>query len=205
LRYDSINPEDRKRIIREINCLIQLQSNNNVIDILDYSTEASYPWFVMPKADSNLYNYIISNGVFDEEKCLKVIYQILNAIEEAHDKDILHRDLGASNILLFTNDNLFDVKVADFSLGRDFSTSSKTLTRKSTSRLGQDAFVAPEQIRNLSLATKLSDIFAIGSLMSFMLTGEDPRLVDPTHSNLHFFISKCREKILQKDLRVSRN
>lgn len=187
------NEEDRRRIIREINCLLELKDNENVIDILDYCKDAPLPWFLMPKADCNLNSYIYDNGPINDELCIKITKQILNAIGEAHKREILHRDLGASNILLFVKDKEIEIKVADFSLGRDFKSSSKALTRRSTKQLGQDAFVDPKQLINFNNANETSDIYAIGSLMSYMLSGEDPRLVQPTHSDLYFIISKCRD------------
>lgn len=197
LRSDYSDPQDRRRMLREINCLLSLKDNEYVIEVLDYDTTADLPWFVMLKADNNLSKYVGEKGGLSEEECLCITRCILDALEDAHNKGILHRDLGASNILLFKEEHGYRIQVADFSLGRDFSRQTKQLTRTLQAHLGQDAFVAPEQILNLNQATNQSDIFAVGSLMSFMLTGQDPRLFQPD-SPLDSIIRQFRDRDPQR-------
>ncbi|OIJ13369.1 hypothetical protein BKP35_09035 [Anaerobacillus arseniciselenatis] len=183
--------EDLQRIQREIHCLGKLKDNSNVIDILDFNSNARLPWFVMPRATTNLHDYVLKQGALSDELTINITYSILNAMKDAHHNDILHRDLGASNILLFIKDEYIDVRVADFSLGRDFKKSTKPLTRSIHSRLGHDAFIAPEQYKSLSNATKLSDIYSIGALMLFMCTGDNPlrAITRPIESSLSNIIS----------------
>ncbi|MFF0828803.1 serine/threonine-protein kinase [Brevibacillus sp. NPDC003359] len=194
LRKDSA-ANDRRRFIREIKILLELADCENVIEIVDYSIEADLPWFVMPKATMNLATYVEENGPLTEEECYRITIEVLNALKVAHDKDIIHRDLAASNILLFINDDgTYRVLVADFSLGRDFTrVMSKQLTRSDSRFLGQDAFVDPDQLNDLSTSGTHSDIYAIGSLMLYMLTNRDPRLAN-YQGIFSRFINRLRNK-----------
>lgn len=176
------DPEDKRRIQREIHCLRQLQGNPNIIQISDYDSKANLPWFVMPRATTNLHEYVLQQKALTDEETLYITQMILNALEQAHGKNILHRDLGPSNILLFKDFEEFKVRVADFSLGRDFNKETKPLTKHSHAGLGQDSFVAHEQYESLENSTNLSDIYSIGALMLYMNTGRNPLRTSPQGS-----------------------
>jgi len=173
LNEDYTDPGDRQRMIREIRCLNQLAGNPNVVKMLDYDENAELPWYVMYRANYDLEEYVSRNTKLSDAEILAVARSILQAMEAAHALDILHRDLGPRNILIFEGDP-YPYKVADFSLGRDFKKDTKQLTRTSHARLGHDAFIAPEQYESLSAASKLSDIYSIGALILFMCTGKNP-------------------------------
>lgn len=170
--------EDRSRMQREIKILNELKGSPNIIPISDsdYDVEADCPWYMMPKATMNLFDYVTQNGPLDEEVTIMFAKQILVGLQAAHEKKILHRDLGPNNILLFHQPEapLPDIWVADFGLGRDYNRMSKSLTRSIHTHLGHSSFISPEQYEALSNASIQSDLFSVGALMVYMATGKDP-------------------------------
>ncbi|RUS44927.1 serine/threonine-protein kinase [Cohnella sp. AR92] len=168
--------EDRRRMQREIAILNQLNGSPNIIPITDYEIEAVCPWYMMPKATMNLSDYVEQHGQLDEEVTITLTMQILTGLQAAHEISILHRDLGPHNILLFQRPDapLPDVWVADFGLGRDHKRNSKALTRSVDTHLGHASFISPEQYEALANANIQSDIYSVGALMTYMVTGKDP-------------------------------
>ena len=195
LREDSTDPTDRRRILREIHCLRELSDSAYVIDILDFDETASYPWFMMPKADLTLYDYVVQCGGLTEEECILIFRKILAGMDAAHRKQIYHRDISPHNILLIQSDTReYNVYVADFSLGRDFRKQTRKLTRSIERHLGHTAFAAPEQWEDLNAANHRSDIYSVGSVLSFMLNGgRDPDRFAPDQSILYPLVLRMRK------------
>ena len=120
----------------------------------------------------------LARGRLSQEETIRIARQIVDALEEAHEKGIVHRDLKPANVKL-TEDG--KVKVLDFGLAKAFteeaaevdSSLSPTLTRDAThvgAIMGTAAYMSPEQARGKSV-DKRSDIFSLGSVLYEMLTG----------------------------------
>lgn len=126
----------------------------------------------MPFAPNNLHDYIKKyNNNLDLDVRLSLFNQILDAIELAHSMDVLHRDLSAYNVLLNENNQVW---VSDFGLGKDYTNLSDQ-GYSSVPGYGSMMYVAPEQQDNLENATRKSDVYSLGKLLYFILTGRDPR------------------------------
>ncbi|MGE7916973.1 serine/threonine-protein kinase [Lysinibacillus xylanilyticus] len=172
------------REIRILNELMELK-HPNIIPIIDsrFDEDSNDYWYLMPYAADNLYDYIKKyNRTLDTESRLSIFSQILDAIELAHSKDILHRDLSAHNVLLNGENGVW---VSDFGLGKDYNHLSNQ-GYSSVQGYGNLLFVAPEQQEKLDNATKKSDVFSLGKLLYFILTGRDPRITSnsPKFSSL---------------------
>lgn len=177
LNPDLESNEDRHRMQREIGMLNALKGSPNIIPISDeQEVNAIHPWYMMPRATSNLADFVKLHDKLDEDVTIAFALQILAGLQIAHKKSILHRDLGPHNILLFQHpDNpLPDIWIADFGLGRDYAQMTKGLTRSIHTGLGQSSFISPEQYKLLSNASVQSDLYSVGALMVYMVTGEDP-------------------------------
>jgi tetratricopeptide (TPR) repeat protein/predicted Ser/Thr protein kinase len=108
-------------------------------------------------------------GPLPEEDAIKLAAQIILALEEAHARGILHRDLKPGNILLTDNGS---VKLIDFGLAKSFNVDPIDATVSSESNIvGTFAYMAPEQAQGHQVDAR-SDIFSFGAVLYEMLSGK---------------------------------
>ncbi len=170
------NPVYQARLKREITLLERLRGVAGVVDLLGHSGNLVGPgiWYAMPVAAMNLHRFIKRNNTALEEPERVVMFRrILSAIQSAHELGILHRDISPSNALVLDTRDCNSVVVCDFGLGRDLSAQSNR-TRSSVDNYGHAYYVAPEQRDSLKSATVQSDIYSLGKLLNFVMTGRDP-------------------------------
>ena len=151
------------RFKREFEIAKSLSSMHSVVDVYEFNiSRLSYS---MEKAKMTL-DYYITNFEVDSESKIKIIRLILYTISEVHEKDIIHRDLSPTNIF-FTKGV---IKIADFGLGKDLNVlySNQTLN---TNAVGQLFYCAPEQLHGLKDGNKKSDVFSLGRIINFVMTG----------------------------------
>lgn len=163
------NPTDIKRFKREIAMLEELKDEPNIVALIDYNAEQL--WYIMPYAEENLYKYISrNNSVLKIEDRVEIFENIIDGISIAHSKSILHRDITPNNILRING----DWYICDFGLGKDYN--KHTLGGYSSVQgYGSYNYAAPEQIDKLKDATIQSDIYSLGKVFYFILTGREPR------------------------------
>lgn len=178
IKIAKIQGGDKKRIQRikqEIELIKKLKDSPNVINIYDDnsrelddgSTDSQEVYYVMDYAP---YGSLKHNDFYlnDIETSLSLFKEVLNGISDAHKAGIIHRDIKPENILLYPTQKT--VAVADFGLGR-LTTDDTTLT-EADEILGPRFFMAPEQYKKPSSANERSDIYSLGKLLYFMLTGK---------------------------------
>src|ERR1700677_3528951 len=108
-------------------------------------------------------------GPLPEQDAIKLAAQIILALEEAHARGILHRDLKPGNILLTENGS---VKLIDFGLAKSFNVDPSDATMSSESNVvGTVAFMAPEQAQGHQVDAR-SDIFSFGAVLYEILSGK---------------------------------
>jgi hypothetical protein len=162
----------RKRFEREVNIQSGLLKHSNILPIMASDLSIKTPWFAAPLALCSL-DDILPEVSCDHGRLERVYWQVLYAIEYAHTKEVVHRDLKPGNILLFGGDK---VMVSDFGLGKELGTQETggPLTHTSDNVGGTWAYSAPEQFGNLRDADYRADIFALGRTLIAMLIGEEP-------------------------------
>ncbi|AYB40260.1 serine/threonine-protein kinase [Brevibacillus laterosporus] len=163
------------RFKREIELLERLNGVQHIVPCLDKELDdvnLVYR-YMMPFATFNLYNYIRNNNnKISLEERIHIYDQVLEGMRYAHSEKILHRDIAPNNVLLFMNKDGIEVKISDFGLGKDYKSLSNFT--KSVGMYGQQLYVAPEQYEQLNNATEQSDIYSLGKLLYFVITGRDP-------------------------------
>ena len=156
----------RSRFKREFNITKSLQDAFGIIQV--YSFDEGNCAYTMEPAEITLEKYVQSNRLTDEIK-INCIRQILYVMTEVHKRNIIHRDISANNIFLISG----MIKIADFGLGKDlniFNSHNTFLTRG----VGQYVYCAPEQFMMLRDGDKQSDVYSLGRVINFIMTG-DPR------------------------------
>jgi serine/threonine protein kinase len=162
---------DKERFRREVRLQTMLNSPGIVPVIHDLLDEEP-PAFTMPLAAGSLEDYVIERG--PGAALTVAVRQAAEALVVAHASNVLHRDLSPRNVLRFpTEEEELRFAVADFGLGIELDSESARLTRTHEG-LGTIAYVAPEQLGDLRAATKQSDVFSLGRLLYYCLTGDVP-------------------------------
>ena len=152
----------------KIEAIAQARLNHpNVITIFSFEQVGDLYFIVMEYIEGESLKDIIKKKKLTPEKALHIFRQVLNAIEFAHRKGIIHRDIKPGNIII-TRDWI--ARIGDFGIAKIEGVEG--LTREGTS-LGTPLYSSPEQIlgKNVDLRT---DIYSLGVVLFEMLTGRPP-------------------------------
>lgn len=168
LRLDLQNDQDTlRRFRREAMATLEL-NHPNIVSIYDVGESDGQQYLVMEYVHGmNLKKYIALNFPIPYARVIKLMTQVLSAVQEAHSHHIIHRDLKPQNIMV---DDDGTAKIADFGIAVALSDNSMTQTN---SLLGSVHYLSPEQARG-SMPTRQSDIYALGIILYEMLTGSVP-------------------------------
>lgn len=168
----------------------------NIVSIFDIGEENEMHYIVMEYVDGiTLKKYINEKGKLDYKEALNIAYQICDALEAAHEKNIVHRDIKPHNILI-TDDN--EVKVADFGIAR--SGTGKTLS-SGNDILGSVHYISPEQAKG-DVVDRRSDIYSLGIVMYEMITGNVPFDADTPVAVAMKQINEYPDNIISDDLKI---
>lgn len=168
LKEEFWNNEEFKRRFRNESKAIALLSHENIVKVYDVNFGGSLQYIVMEYIDGiTLKEYIDKIGAINWNDALYFMTQILKAVQYAHDKGIVHRDIRPQNIILLSNGSL---KVTDFGIERYSETNS--LTRYS------NQYVSPEIVLG-NFENEKSDIYAAGVVLYEMLVGALPLQNEP--------------------------
>lgn len=161
------NEEFRRRFKNESKAIAVL-SHPNIVKVYDVSFGDKLQYIVMEYIDGiTLKEYIEQQKVINWKEALHFTTQILRALQHAHDKGIVHRDVKPQNIMLLQNGN---IKVADFGIARFSRNETRTMTE---SAIGSVHYISPEQARG-EITDEKADIYSVGVVLYEMLTGQLP-------------------------------
>lgn len=159
---------------------IAMMDHPNIAKILDAdSTEEGSPYFVMELVKGIPLDQFCNNHKFGIAKRLQLMLSVCRAVQHAHQKSILHRDLKHSNILVGENDGEPAPKVIDFglakALGSQKSLTDKTVFTEFGKVVGTIYYMSPEQADSdgMDIDTR-SDIYSLGVVLYKLLTGNTP-------------------------------
>lgn len=174
-RYDAVkimrdetaaNTELRRRFRAESQAVAML-SHPNIVSVYDVSHNDDVEYIVMELIDGiTLKQYLQKKSVLDPSEVLDFTIQTAKALEHAHSKGIIHRDIKPQNIMLL-KDGM--IKVADFGI----ASLENTIEENNGETVGSVHYIAPEQARGEAPDAR-SDIYSLGIVMYEMLTGRLP-------------------------------
>lgn len=168
LKEEFLNNDDFKRRFKNESKAIALLSHENIVKVYDVNFGEKLQYIVMEYIDGiTLKEFINKQGSITWNDALFFMTQILRAVQHAHDKGIVHRDIKPQNIILLPNGNL---KVTDFGIARFSRSDTKTLTEQA---IGSVHYISPEQAKG-EYTDEKADIYSIGVVLYEMLSGKVP-------------------------------
>src|SRR5436190_4607633 len=160
-----------ERFKREAYAMASL-THPNIVQVYDCGDAGeSFLFISMELVDGGDLSDALKAGQVTPEVALKLIPQICDGLQAAHDHGIVHRDVKPANIFL-TKDGR--AKVADFGLAKKFDVKN-TLVTKAGLGMGTPDYAAPEQYDGVEDLDHRADIYSFGVMMYQMLTGRLPR------------------------------
>ncbi len=163
LNTDGIGTEGRSRLIQEARAVAQL-NHPNIVSVFDAGETEGNPFIVMEFVPGNTLKGIAAPSV---SETLVMAAQICKALDHAHSKGIIHRDLKLENIIVTDTQTL---KLMDFGLAR--SSEDSRMSEEGVLK-GTLAYIAPELIQG-EPASPQSDLYAFGVILYELLTGHAP-------------------------------
>jgi serine/threonine-protein kinase len=168
-------PAYRKRFLREIELMADLEHPNIMYVIAAADKEDPFLYFVMPRAESDL-KARLADGALEPAETARVIAQVASALDFAHDRNVVHRDVKPANILFGAGDHVYlsDFGVAKHAVGEDLTRAGDRIgTRRYTpevsgSRAGQAGTDADGPI------DRSVDVYSLGAVLFHCLTGKRP-------------------------------
>ncbi len=169
LREEFRDNEDLVRRFKNESRAISVLNHENIVKVFDVSVTDKMQYIVMEYIDGiTLKDYIEQRGEpLTYKETLHFIKQILQALQHAHDKGIVHRDIKPQNVMLLQNGT---VKVMDFGIARLARSESHTQAEQA---IGSVHYISPEQAKG-DLTDPRADIYSVGVMMYEMLSGRLP-------------------------------
>ncbi|MGN0643242.1 MAG: Stk1 family PASTA domain-containing Ser/Thr kinase [Huintestinicola sp.] len=168
LKNEYADNDDFVRRFRNESKAIAVLSHPNIVKIYDVGFNDRMQFIVMEYIDGiTLKEFMEQQGVLKWKDSVHFIIQILRALQHAHDRGIVHRDIKPQNIMLFPDGT---IKVMDFGIARFAREEGKTISDKA---IGSVHYISPEQARG-EITDEKSDIYSVGIMLYEMLTGVKP-------------------------------
>ncbi len=167
LKDENSKDEDFRRRFHAESQAVAMLSHPNIVSVYDVSSCEDADYIVMELIEGiTLKQYMEKKGVLNWKETLHFATQIAKALEHAHSRGLVHRDIKPHNVMVLKNGS---VKVTDFGIAR-IMTQSTTLTKEA---LGSVHYISPEQAKGGRVDNR-SDIYSLGVVMYEMISGRPP-------------------------------
>lgn len=178
------------RFDREVRATARLK-HPNTIEVFDYGrAEDGTFYYVMEFLDGMPLDELVArHGRLSPGRVARIVRQVCGALQEAHGKGLIHRDIKPQNVFLCRHGGLFDfVKLLDFGLVRQPKVVDPHGPTSDGEFVGTPTYASPEQIRGGELDLR-SDLYSLGATMFFLLCGRPPftggNAIDVWHDHCH--------------------
>lgn len=213
LKEEFLQNEEFRRRFKNESKAIAVLSHPNIVKVFDVSFGDRLQYIVMEHVEGiTLKEYIEQQKVVSWKEAVHFVTQILRALQHAHDKGIIHRDIKPQNIMLLPNGN---IKVTDFGIARFSRSETRTMTE---SAIGSVHYISPEQARG-EITDDKADLYSVGVVLYEMLTGQlpfqsdsavsvaimqlqsDPKSLRELNDQIPVGLEQITIKAMQKDVR----
>ena len=172
------NPAYTQRFVQEARTVATWR-HNNIVQVFHASQEDDLSYFVMEYVDGPdlgqvMHQYASDGELMPQEDVLRLGRAIASALDYAHERQVIHRDVKPSNVMVAKDDRI---------VLTDFGLALNTQQGSIGEIFGTPHYIAPEQARNSATAVAQSDLYALGVILYEMLTGVVP-FDDPSPTSL---------------------
>lgn len=192
--HNSVTSEDKQRFVQEAKAAAAL-NHVNICTIYGIEDDGSKPFIAMEFVDGVTLREKIRSGLPDRKATIEYVIQIAAALQEAHNRDIVHRDVKSDNIMVSSKGQ---IKVMDFGLAKLKNGLSSTKTR---STAGTTSYMSPEQIQGLDVDHR-TDLWALGVVLYELLTGQPPFVGEHDPAVIYKILNVDPKAIQSADLEV---
>jgi serine/threonine protein kinase len=166
------DPAFAERFSREAQSLARL-NHSNIVSIFDFGQSGGFYYFLMEYVDGSNLHHLFHGRQLQPDDARRIVLEICQALQYAHEEGIIHRDIKPSNIMI---DKKGRVKIADFGLAKlagatGDAPAGPVLT---TAVMGTPHYIAPEQIETPAAVDHRADLYSLGVIYYEMLTGGLP-------------------------------
>lgn len=166
----SSNPQFIERFFAEGRAAAQL-NHPNIVQAFDVGNEGDLYYFVMEYVEGrSVHDDIVTHKRYKESEAIDIAIQVAEALEHAHDRGLIHRDVKPKNIMI-TKEGV--VKLADMGLARAMS-DVEAAEAEAGRAFGTPYYISPEQIRGEKDIGPPADIYSLGVTLYHMVTGSVP-------------------------------
>jgi predicted Ser/Thr protein kinase len=165
-------PGERERFEREAK-LIGALNHPNIVKVLEAEWDNDLCWFTMELVPGEDFKVHLRSGTFPMGKGAAVIAKVARAMDFAHRKGVVHRDLKPQNVMIDAESG--EPKVLDFGLAKNVDAEQMEQLTQMGAFLGTPAYMAPEQAGgDPSAIDARADVYALGAMLYEVLTGRPP-------------------------------
>ncbi|XP_074521263.1 MAP/microtubule affinity-regulating kinase 4-like isoform X2 [Halichoeres trimaculatus] len=181
-----LNPTSLQKLYREVRIMKTL-NHPNIVHLFEVIETEKTLYLIMEYASGGeVFDYLVAHGRMKEKEARAKFRQIVSAVHYCHQKNIVHRDLKAENLLLDADSN---IKIADFGFSNEFSAGSKLDTF-----CGSPPYAAPELFQGKKYDGPEVDIWSLGVILYTLVSGSLP--FDGQN------LKELRERVLRGKYRV---
>ncbi|XP_043975998.1 MAP/microtubule affinity-regulating kinase 4 isoform X1 [Gambusia affinis] len=181
-----LNPTSLQKLFREVRIMKTL-NHPNIVQLFEVIETEKTLYLVMEYASGGeVFDYLVAHGRMKEKEARAKFRQIVSAVHYCHQKNIVHRDLKAENLLLDADSN---IKIADFGFSNEFTEGNKLDTF-----CGSPPYAAPELFQGKKYDGPEVDIWSLGVILYTLVSGSLP--FDGQN------LKELRERVLRGKYRV---
>lgn len=175
------DPETVARFFNEARAIHMIR-HHNIVEILDFGqTTDGQPYFTMELLSGQSLAARIEEGPVPAAEAVAIVSQICDALQAAHDKNVIHRDLKPHNVYLVGADKPPEVKILDFGVakmtsgwGETSESGGRSVKTRTGSLMGTPLYMSPEQCRGSGRLDHRTDIYSLAVILFEMISGRPP-------------------------------